>query len=98
MDRETQEIMTDAEEIRAMTTGKGWELAKSKLDARVLDLQNISNLDISNPETLNTQIAARKMATEMIYEWLKIDVYGAIEARDANITHKEIDKGYVDRI
>ncbi|MHB1086426.1 MAG: hypothetical protein ACYCZ0_01610 [Minisyncoccota bacterium] len=97
MDAETSKIMTDAEEIRATTSGKGWELMKSKLDNRVLDLQNISNLDLSVPESISTQIMARRMASDLIYEWLKIDVYGAIEARDTNITHPTADEDFMDR-
>lgn len=97
MDKETAEIMSDAEEIRATTTGRGWEIIKGKLDGRVLDLQNINNLDTENIDTIGTQIAARKMASDLIYEWLKIDVYGAIEARDTNIQHPLTEDGYVDR-
>ena len=98
MDKETQAVMLDGEEIRAMTSGKGWELVKSKLDARILDLQNINNLDTSSLDTIGIQIAARKMATDLIFDWLKIDVYGAIEARDTNVRHTDpYNDPFVDR-
>lgn len=89
--------MTDAEEIRATTTGRGWEIIKGKLDNRVLDLQNINNLDIEKPETIGMQIMARKMAADLVFDWLKLDVYGAIEARDTNITHPSVDESYIDQ-
>jgi len=98
MDKETAQIMTDGEEIRAMTEGKGWDLVHGKLKLRVIDLQNINNLDTEKLETIATQIAARKMASDLIYEWLKIDVYGAIEARDTNIQNPlPTEDTYMDR-
>ena len=98
MDAETKQILTDAEEIRAMTSGTGWKIVKAKLDERVIDLQNINNLDVENIDTIGAQIVARKMASDLIYEWLKSDVFGAVEARDANIANpKELDESYVDR-
>ena len=98
MDAETKQILTDAEEIRAMTSGDGWKIVKAKLDERIIDLQNINNLNVDELDTIGAQIAARKMASELIYEWLKNDVFGAVEARDVNIANpKNNEESYVDR-
>ena len=85
MDTETQKILTDADHVEAMTTSKGWELVKSKLDIRILDLQNINNLDTTDVTTLSAQLAARKMTSEILYAWLKDDIYGFIEQQRANM-------------
>lgn len=67
-----------------MLEGKGWAIIKAKLDARVLDLQSIRNLDLSKPETLNIQLAARSMAVDEIVAWIKNDVHGFVEQQIAN--------------
>lgn len=83
-DTETQNILTEADHIRAMTESDGWKLVKGKLDQRILDLQNIANLDMNKPETLSAQLAARTMAVAEMFAWLKSDVYGFVEQQQAN--------------
>lgn len=99
VDRETKEMLSDGEEVRLLTLSRGWDVIKSKLDTRILDLQNINNLDIEKPETLSTQLLARKMAVDEIWAWLKSDVYGFAEQQIAN-AESLLDKeqgGYIDR-
>lgn len=96
MDKETEKILTDAEEIRGMLASKGWEIVKEKLDLKILDLQNISNLDMTKPETLPAQLVARQLAVDILFTWLRADVYGAIEqAQAAPVPQAEsfIDRG-----
>lgn len=81
-----------------MTEGRGWAIVKTALDQRILDLQNIANLDMEKPETLNIQLASRKMAVAEIWEWLKNDVYGFIEQQDVNAgTLEKEPEGYIQR-
>lgn len=81
---ETQKILTDADHVRAMVESDGWKVVKPKLDDKILDLQNINNLDVTDPTSLSTQLAARKMAVDFIFAWLKNDVYGFIEQQESN--------------
>lgn len=90
-DKETLQILTEADHVRSMTESEGWKSVKGKLDAKILDLQNINNLDLVDVTTLPTQLAARKMAVDIIWSWLKGDVYGFIEQQEAN-NQKEKDK------
>lgn len=83
-DRETQEILTDADHVKALIGSDGWKIVKAKLDQRVLDLQNINNLDLTKIETLAAQLAARKMAVDEIWAWLKGDIYGFVEQQESN--------------
>lgn len=82
--KETQQILTEADHVRSMTDSEGWKSVKGKLDAKILDLQNINNLDMTELSTLPAQLAARKMAVDIIWAWLKTDVYGFIEQQEAN--------------
>ena len=62
-----------------MLQSDGWKYAKEKFDARVLDLQNIHNLDYTSPDTLAVQLAARKMAVSQMTDWYLKDIVGFIE-------------------
>lgn len=76
-----------------------WMIVKAKLDTRILDLQNISNIDTSDVSTIATQIAARRMATDLLFGWLKDDVYGAVEQQRANAaTRPQSDDQIIERI
>lgn len=69
----------DAEHIANMTQSDGWLLVYPKLQAFIIDLQNINNIDMEKPETISVQLMARKMAAELIYTWLKREVFGTLE-------------------
>ena len=83
-DNDTQQILTEADHVRSLTLSDGWRLIKAKLDARIIDLQNIANLDMTKIDTLPQQLAARQMAVGMIFDWLKADIYGFIEQQENN--------------
>lgn len=88
MDKESQKILTEADHVESMIKSTGWGIVKAKLDTRILDLQNINNLDTTDITTLPTQLAARKMTSEILFAWLKDDVYGFIEQQRANMDKK----------
>lgn len=79
MDKEEGQQLTLADHVSSMLHSEGWKYAREKLDQRILDLQNINNLDMTKPDTLGIQLAARKMAVDEIWAWLKGDIYGFIE-------------------
>ena len=76
-DRETTQQLSDGEKVRLMTESEGWAIIKAKLDARILDIQNINNLDAAQP--LEPQLLGRRLAAQEFYNWLKQDVYGFVE-------------------
>lgn len=90
-DKETQTILTEADHVKSMIGSDGWKSVKDKLDIRLIDLQNMATLDRSNPETLNVQIDGRLLAVELIFAWLKADIYGFVEQQESN--NKPVDKG-----
>lgn len=83
-DAETKQIFTDAEEIRLMTEGRGWQLVEAKLKEKILDLQMIGNVTGATAEEKIRNMEARQIAVEILFEWLKLDVYGAIHQANAN--------------
>jgi len=91
-DKDTQKIASEADHVKSMIESDGWKSVKGKLDARILDLQNINNLDLADVNTLPAQLAARKMAVDIIFTWLKADIYGFVEQQESN-NQKLIDAG-----
>lgn len=81
-DKDTQEILTEADHVKAMTESAGWKSVKGKLDQRILDLQNMANLDRAKP--LEAQIDGRMYAAEIFFQWLKSDIYGFVEQQESN--------------
>lgn len=73
------EQLTTAHHVESMLGSNGWKYAYEKFTQRILDLQNINNLDLTKPETLSIQLAARKMAVDEMWAWMKGDVMGFVE-------------------
>lgn len=99
MDTDTKQILSEADHVKSMLNSDGWKSVFGKLESRILDLQNINNVDMEKPETIPTQIIARKMAVDEIWAWLKQDVFGFVEQQENNAA-KLVDKGvesFIDR-
>lgn len=88
-DKDTQEILTEADHVKNMTESEGWKSVKGKLDQRILDLQNMANLDRAKP--LEAQIDGRMYAADIFFQWLKQDIYGFVEQQEANNRPKPVE-------
>lgn len=99
LDSDTAEVLSDGEEVRNLILSRGWAVIKSKLDEKVLDLQNINNLNLEQIETVAQQIAARKMASDLIFTWLQNDVFGFAEQQEVNSQsfREKNDSSFIDR-
>lgn len=98
MDKETQAMLTDADEVRATLSGTGWRIIEDKLKARILDLQNINNLPDGDPSAMMQELKARVLASKLLFDWLKLDVHGFVEQQDANrATVEQRDEAYIHR-
>lgn len=98
LDEETQKQLTDAEEVAGLLKSRGWGVVHPKFVSRVMDMQNLKNLDLTKPETLNIQVAARLMAAEEMLAWYEKDVVGLVEQAAANgLIQEQEAEAYVDR-
>lgn len=78
MNEDTKKVLTEGETLRLLIEGDGWALARGKLVNLILDLQNINNLDASDPQALIVDLKARKTAADILYGWLR-DIEGTAE-------------------
>lgn len=79
-----KQLIEDTEAVRQMVGTRGWDVVKAKFDAKIFDLQNIFNIDSEDAATMVADVKARRMAVDLLYAFLKNDVYGFMEQQDAN--------------
>lgn len=91
-DKDTEQILTEADHIKSMLDSEGWKTVYGKLMTRIIDLQNIHNLDLSKPDTISMQLMARKMAVAEIWAWLNSDVTGFVEQQQTNNPPKNLNE------
>ena len=83
MDKDTQKILGEQKQVAKLTETEGWNIARNKLVEKVLDLQNAFNINDGNAEQLLIDIRARKLATSILYDWLK-EIEGTKDEYDTN--------------
>ena len=83
-DKDTKEILSEADHVKNMLGSDGWKSIKGKLDAKILDLQMIGNVEGNTPDEKIKDMEARGKAVAIIFEWLKSDVYGFVEQQELN--------------
>lgn len=82
LDKETQQNMTELEQLTAMLNSSGWAICKKRFDEKVFDLQNIFNVDDEDPAKASVELRARKMASKLLFDWMKQDIYGFVEQQE----------------
>ena len=82
MDRETQAIVSEQKKLADLLGNEGWVIARNKFAEKVLDLQNAFNIEDKTPEEMVIDLRARKMATILLWDFLK-QIEGAAEMPEA---------------
>lgn len=85
IDQDTKSELTEGEEISNMLKGRGWGIVKAAFDAKILDLQMIGNVTGATSDEKIKNLEARAMAVAMMWEWMKMDVYGRAEQHENNM-------------
>ena len=97
MDNETKEIVTEAKVIKDLLSHDGWPIARTKLTDKILDLVNIENVDDSSMEKMAIDLKARKLASVILFDWLKsleamardVEYHKSLTLRDEGIIVRE---------
>lgn len=84
MDDETKKVVSEQQPIAKLTETEGWAEARKKLVDKILDLQNAFNIqDTGDAQMLVIDVRARKLATNILYDWLR-EIEGTKEQYNAN--------------
>jgi len=88
MDTETKEIISNEKLISEIINHQGWKLVRERFIESILDLQNAFNLDDSDAQKFLIDVKARKIATTLLYDFLK-QIEGSTEVVNDNFNTKD---------
>lgn len=71
MDKETKEIISDNKWVAEIIGHQGWKIVRQRMMDKILDLQNAFNIDDSDPQKMLIDLQARKLATTMLFDFLR---------------------------
>lgn len=83
MDKETKEILSKNKHIEEMIMSEGWKIAKELLLNKMLDLQNAFQIEDKDPQSMLTDLRARRLAQTLLLEWLQ-ELTGASAVMEDN--------------
>lgn len=82
MDRNTARELTRSEEIKALVQSTGWlEVRKLLLD-KMIELNDITNIEVTDPSQLVIIVRAKQEAVAILAEWLQ-QIEGIAKNADA---------------
>jgi hypothetical protein len=88
MDSETNEILTNQQLLKDLVNHQGWKIVRTMIADRLLELNDIQNIDDRTASTMLSDLRARKKAVALIYGVLQ-DVEGtASQSSDNTVTGK----------
>jgi len=94
MDKETKDIVTEQIELKSFTETKAWGIIRLKYTEKVLALQNAFDIDSSDPQRMFLDLQARKIASTILFDFLR-DIEGSAAQAEDN---KDMDKPYIVRL
>lgn len=71
MDKETQEVYSEQKTLQSLVGHQGWPLAREMFTRKILELQNAFDIEDSTPEKMVTDLQARKIASSLLFDFLR---------------------------
>lgn len=89
---EEQKIIDSKVKINTFVSSSEWQIVRQSLIDKIMDLQSVMNIDNdSSPEIIVIDMRSRKIAIEILLEWLR-DIEGtALEVSSTPKMLKDID-------
>jgi len=82
-DKETRKILKKGELLSSLVQHEAWPLVKVKFNEMVLSLGDIFSLNELDPQKLQSQLAARQIAIEMVMNWMR-EIEGITKQHETN--------------
>lgn len=71
MDKETSDILRGNQTVEELLRHDGWKIVESKLIEKIMDLQSILNVTGETAEQMSIDLKSRKVAIQVLTEWLQ---------------------------
>lgn len=88
MDTETRTILDKNKHLSDLIGSDGWREARAMLSTKILDLQNAFNIDDSDPQKLFLDLQARKIASQVLFDFLR-EIEGSAAQSNEGVKPKE---------
>ncbi len=89
MDIENEKIHTSQKTLKALVAHDGWSLAREKFTEKILELQNAFSIEDSTPEKMVIDLQSRKIASSVLFDFLREIEGTASQADEASIKSKD---------
>lgn len=89
IDKETEQLKAIGKALKEMCDTDGWKIARDRITEKILSLQNAFDIEESNPEEMVRELKARKIATQILFDWLKTDIEGEVAALEINLPNEK---------
>jgi len=83
MDIETQKIYAEGEAVSEYVKSKAWGIVKQKFHDKILDLQNVRNVNTKDVNSIALDVLARQAAVDILEEFTK-EIEGLASQFDSN--------------
>lgn len=94
-DQETQVVLSEQQRLSNFVNGDDWKVVRLKLSEKILELQNAFSIDDDSPEKMLVNLQARKMASSILFDFLK-QVEGDASAMPE--TRAVVDRAHIFRV
>lgn len=92
LDKDSIRIQNEAKSIIDIIESAAWGPMKQTLVDKIIDLQDINNVDVSSIESIAIDLKARKLAATILFNWMQ-EIEGAKSQQEFNT----VDKTYIVR-
>lgn len=91
IDAETKKLVAQQQEANDLVNHRAWGWARKKLADKIIDLQNAFNIESSDPTKMLIDLESRKLATQILWDWVR-DIEGTASQ---SFDNKPMDKSFI---
>jgi len=95
MDKETKQVISEAERIKYTIDTEGWKIMSRILEDLLEANDSISNLDTIKPEEVLNEIKSRRLAGSIIKDWID-QIQGRVQNASSFKNIKDEENDYLD--
>lgn len=88
MDKDTEKILADQKTLHFIVNHDGWKIGHKMFVDKILELQNAFSIEDSDPQKMLIDLQARKIATTVLYDFLRVFEGTATQAEEKHIDTK----------
>lgn len=81
MDKETDKILSDSEELSLMTKGRAWKVVKEIFNEKIIELTDITRFKQEDPSDIGILVKVNKEVIKVLFDIIS-EVEGRVEQHE----------------